>query len=492
MDSHSERPRDLDSNANQDGGDNREPQAPWEEWASDYTAAGYPGAENTEHTDSNYSAWGAQGDSRAQYGATYSGPGVQANAHAQAFPTYGTAVANGKGGRKSILRIVLGLVIALILLALAIAGIGGAVYLSTSSTNGQTTQTSQVVEQPEETTKSPLAGRASSAPDWEAVSSAVRPATVAIQVRVGNGGDSGSGVLWDNTGNIVTNYHVVSEASGEDSITVILNDGRLYHAKVVGTDPTTDLAVIKLQSPPADLVAANFGSSQDLKVGQAVMAIGSPLGLDDTVTTGIVSALDRPVAVKTAVPRGQGMSPGFDNPFLRPEQPEPEPVITNAIQVDASINPGNSGGPLFDDAGRVIGINSSIASLGSAEENSGSIGLGFAIPVDLVKTVAGQLIEKGQVDHGQLGVRVATAAVHVDGITRLGLEVSDVTRGSGAEAAGIRAGDYIIAIDGKDVRSTRSLIGYVRRYTSGESVTLKVVRGGSTEEIQVQLSSLNR
>ena len=429
------------------------------------------------------------------YGQPSGQPGPQPSPQA---PAYGIPVSvNGAGAqggntgplrtKRSVFRTLLTVLAVLIGLSLALALTGLGLYFSTSSTSAHKRE---IANQPQSTTTAPLAGRASSAPDWEAVSEAVRPATVSIQVRVGNGGDSGSGVLWDNAGHVVTNYHVVADANGADTVTVILNDGRLYHAEVVGSDPTTDLAVLKLQGAPNDLVAANFGSSAELKVGQAVMAIGSPLGLDDTVTTGIISALDRPVAVKTAVPRGDSSGIAPELPFGGQAQNEPEPVITNAIQVDASINPGNSGGPLFDDSGRVIGINSSIASMGRAEDSAGSIGLGFAIPVDLVKNVATQLIEKGQVAHGQLGVRVGTAPVKVGSESRLGVQVGSVNSGSGAAQAGLREGDFIIKIDGKDVRSARSLIGYVRRYLAGETVTLTIVRDGTTQEVPVQLGSL--
>lgn len=333
----------------------------------------------------------------------------------------------------------------------------------------------------------PLVEKKEGSSDWQAVANAVRPATVSIQVVVGSSGDSGSGVVWDSEGHIVTNNHVVADAQGPETVTVSLNDGRLYHAEVVGTDPTTDLAVLKLIDPPSDLVSANFGASDSLTVGQPVMAIGSPLGLSDTVTTGIISALDRPVAVKTAVPRGSQENELWGiNPF---EQPQREPVITNAIQIDASINPGNSGGPLFDESGQVIGINSSIASLGSAESTSGSIGLGFAIPVDLVKNVATQLINNGKAEHAQLGVMIRSAAVTVDGVTKIGAEVSDVVPGGAAASADIQAGDVILKIDGHDVVSSRSLTGYVRRYNSGDEVTLTVARGGKSVDIPVVLKA---
>lgn len=438
-------------------------------------------------------AQGYQADNNTPSPGTYPGPEQPTqNLSGYAFPAappYQSAVATTPKTKRSGVRVLVTTLVALLSVALLVALVGLGMYLTTSSTT--TSGKSHTQAQPQATSTAPLAGRASTAPDWEAVSEAVRPATVSIQVRVGNGGDSGSGVVWDNAGHIVTNYHVISEASGADSITVVLKDGRLFHADVVGSDPTTDLAVLKLRDAPNDLVAANFGSSSELKVGQAVMAIGSPLGLDDTVTTGIISALDRPVAVKTAVPRGDsasGIAP--DLPFGGNAQSEPDPVITNAIQVDASINPGNSGGPLFDDAGRVIGINSSIASMGQSEDTAGSIGLGFAIPADLVKSVTTQLIEKGKVAHGQLGVRIGTASVKVGSESRLGVEIGQVTDGSGAAKAGLRKGDAIIKIDGKDVRSARSLIGYVRRYVAGETVTLTIVRDGHSQDVSVQLGSM--
>ncbi|MDO5048645.1 MAG: trypsin-like peptidase domain-containing protein [Actinomycetaceae bacterium] len=348
---------------------------------------------------------------------------------------------------------------------------------------------SQQAEQPEGE-KTDVVKTEGSATDWEAVADAVRPATVSIQVRAGNSGGTGSGVVWDTDGHIVTNYHVVSAAAGsnDSQITVTMSGGRLFEAKIVGLDSTTDLAVIKLVSPPENLVAANFGDSQQLRVGQDVMAIGSPLGLSDTVTTGVISALDRPVAVKTAVPQEEQDEFDYLFPFIQ-QEPQSETVITNAIQVDASINPGNSGGPLFDQAGYVIGVNSSIVSMGGEKGNSGSIGLGFAIPVNLVKNVATQLIETGEAQHAQLGVTITSAAVTVDGITRLGAEVVSILPGGAAAGSDIQVGDVIVTIDGNDVVSSSSLTGFVRRYNTGDVVTIGVARGGTLHEVQVELQA---
>ena len=328
------------------------------------------------------------------------------------------------------------------------------------------------------------ANSAGTAVDWEAVSATVSPAVVTINVSGQNSSGIGSGAIVDSSGNVVTNYHVISSVvDGSGRIQVTLTDGRIYEAKIVGTDQSTDLAVIRLVNPPSDLVAAQFGQSSDLKVGQPVMAIGSPLGLSNTVTTGIISALNRPVQVQASESK---------DPFNQLQQQNNQAVTTNAIQVDASINPGNSGGPLFNEHGQVIGINSSIASLSSSSSSqAGSIGLGFAIPSDLVVSVVNQLIQNGTVDHARLGVSITTGAARVGNDTRAGAQISAVTQGSGAEAAGLRAGDVITAVDGNTVSSAQSLVGYVRRYMGGQEVKVTYVRDGVENSVQVKLQSEN-
>lgn len=331
-------------------------------------------------------------------------------------------------------------------------------------------------------------------PDWKAVAQAVSPAVVTINVSTASASDVGSGVVYDASGDIVTNYHVISEAEdGKGQILVTLADGRIYDADVVGADQTTDLAVIRVENAPADLTVASFSSSSDLAVGQEVMAVGAPLGLSNTVTTGIISALNRPVEVSTGGRQSHDIDP--NDPFgqlpkLRKNQTaNSESVITNAIQVDASINPGNSGGPLFDSAGKVIGINSSIASNTSSSQTAGSIGLGFAIPVDLVTSVANQLIETGKVDHAMLGVSVTTGAVVVDDSRVAGAKVVGLSPRSAAAEAGIRSGDVIIAVNGETVSSSKQLTGYIRRYTDGDEVTITYVRDGQRSDVQVRLVS---
>ena len=300
-------------------------------------------------------------------------------------------------------------------------------------------------------------------PDWEKAAAAARPSVVAIEFSSRAGSGAGSGVILDSAGRILTNNHVVADAQ---KIVVTLGDGRMYEATVVGTDATTDLAVIQLSDPPKDLTVATLGTSADLAVGQDVMAVGNPLGLDNTVTTGIISALDRPVTASDG---------GTDT------------VVTNAIQIDAAINPGNSGGPLFNAEGQVIGLTSSIASLTGSQ--SGSIGLGFAIPIDLATNVADQLIKNGTAEHAYLGVSLSDTTATVDGTTRAGAQVEQVMAGTPAESAGLRAGDVIIKIDDHVVGSAESLTGYVRQYASGTEAVLTVARDGKSVEVTVTLAT---
>ncbi|MET0432624.1 MAG: trypsin-like peptidase domain-containing protein [Cellulomonas sp.] len=310
----------------------------------------------------------------------------------------------------------------------------------------------------------PVSGSTSDNPDWQAVASAVKDSVVAITVTTSQGEAQGSGVIVDTEGHVVTNNHVVSGAQ-DGKVQVTLTDGRIFTADVVGTDPTTDLAVVKLQDAPDDLKPAALGASADVTVGDPVMAVGNPLGLANTVTTGIVSAVDRPVSTT--------------------EDGSNEAVVTNAIQIDAAVNPGNSGGPLFDAQGQVIGITSSIATTSS---QSGSIGLGFAIPVDLADMIAGQLIEDGTAEHAFLGVGLTDNTATADGVTRAGAEVQSVTSGSPAADAGVQQGDVIVAIDGKAVGGAESLTGYVRAYASGDEVTLTLVRDGKSLDVDVTLA----
>ncbi|QHO90532.1 peptidase S1 and S6 [Actinomyces sp. 432] len=327
------------------------------------------------------------------------------------------------------------------------------------------------------------------APDWEAVTAAVSNAVVSITVAVSEGTAVGSGVIYDSSGHIITNNHVVAGAS---KIQVTLADGRIYEAETTGTDPATDLAVIELVDAPNDLTVAQFGNSDDLVTGENVMAIGNPLGLSSTATTGIISALNRPVVTvqeETDTSNQGGSSlPDQLSGLLGHSQTTTTQVYTNAIQIDAAVNPGNSGGPLFDDTGAVIGITSSIASMSSSAESAGSIGIGFAIPSNLAQKVADQLIENGTATHAYLGVAIGDGgATTSEGVTRAGAEVGDVESGSPADQAGIKAGDVITAIDGKATSQAAALTGFVRQYSAGDEVTLTVIRDGAEIEIPVTL-----
>ncbi|WNB85943.1 trypsin-like peptidase domain-containing protein [Cellulomonas sp. ATA003] len=317
----------------------------------------------------------------------------------------------------------------------------------------------------------PVAGSTSDDPDWEAVASAVSASVVAIQVRTANGGGEGSGVVIDTDGHIITNNHVVAGAT-DDTVQVTLTDGRLFEATIVGLDPSTDLAVIRIDDAPDDLSPAALGDSDDVVVGAPVMAVGNPLGLANTVTTGIVSALDRPVSASSSTATSAS-----------------DVVVTNAIQIDAAINPGNSGGPLFDARGRVVGITSSIATLSNGSSQAGSIGLGFAIPANLARDVARQLVEDGAAEHAFLGVALSDGTATADGVTRRGAVVEQVTAGSPAEGAELRVGDVIVAIDGDAVAGSESLTGYVRERSSGDTAELTVVRDGEALDVTVTLAT---
>ncbi|MEI2776683.1 MAG: trypsin-like peptidase domain-containing protein [Tetrasphaera sp.] len=312
---------------------------------------------------------------------------------------------------------------------------------------------------------------APNAPNWTATAAAATPSVVAIKLQVQGGTAQGSGVVIDSAGHILTNNHVVDGAD-EGSIEVTLSDGRILAATVAGTDAATDLAVITLTDPPSGLKPIAFGDSDALKVGDPVMAVGNPLGLASTVTTGIVSALNRPVET-------QEQSGNFG-------QTSATQVVTNAIQTSAAINPGNSGGALVDGAGRLIGINSSIASTGSS---GGNIGIGFAIPVNEARAIADQLIKTGKATHAYLGVNLDDGEAKDGSATLAGAQVSRVEPDTPAQQAGMRDGDVVVAVDGEPVESAISLIGHIREQTVGGTVTLTVIRDGQRQEISVTLAA---
>lgn len=301
------------------------------------------------------------------------------------------------------------------------------------------------------------------APDSVAgIAQRVLPSVVSINTTTVNGGGSGSGFVIDSSGYILTNNHVISDAvlSG-GKIQVTLNDGSSYTGKVIGRDASFDLAVLKIEA--TGLKALQFGDSDKIAVGDAVIAIGSPLGLSGTVTTGIISAKDR------AVTTGDSAT---------------ESSFINALQTDAAINPGNSGGPLVDATGAVIGINSAIASLGSSWQ-AGSIGLGFAIPINQGRKIADQLIKYGVATYPIVGISLDS------NYTGVGAQISKsgngILPGSPAQKAGLKGGDIIIEIDGKKINTPEELVVSVRSKNVGDRVTLVFMRDGAKKSVTLNL-----
>jgi putative serine protease PepD len=334
------------------------------------------------------------------------------------------------------------------------------------------------------TSASPVLQANASAPNWSVTAGAVSPSVVAITVTSSQGGGQGSGVIFDTKGHILTNNHVVAAGGAGSKLSVTLNDKRTYDATVVGTDPSTDLAVIKLTNAPNDLRAIALGDANAIKVGDQVMAVGNPLGLAGTVTTGIVSALNRPVT--TSDQQQQQGDPTQQQPQ---QQSGGEPVVTNAIQTSAAINPGNSGGALVNANGQLIGINSAIASLGSSgsSSQSGNIGIGFAIPVNEARSIADQLITSGKATHPYLGVSSKGGVVAFGSAKRAAAVLTNVVSGTPADKAGLAANDAIIAVDGNSIDGSLSLVAQVRERSVGDKVTITVLRDGKSKDIDVTL-----
>ncbi|GAB2753686.1 S1C family serine protease [Nocardioides pakistanensis] len=312
--------------------------------------------------------------------------------------------------------------------------------------------------------------------DWTGVADQAETSVVSISVAGPQGAGEGSGVIVDRAGHVITNHHVVAPAVTGGQVQVTLSDARVFGAAVVGTDPATDLAVLRIDQPPEELNALPFGDSEEVTVGQPVMALGNPLGLSHTVTLGIVSALDRPVTT--------------ENVGTSPTEPA-TPVVTNAIQTDAAINPGNSGGALVNAAGQLIGINSSIITLGSSPGGQGgSIGLGFAIPVNQVRWVADELIRTGRVRHAYLGVSLQNAVIAVDGVRREAAGITDVAAGTPAAQAGLSPGDAVIGVEDETVAGAESLVAQIREREPGTDVTLTVVgSNGQPTEVTVEFGT---
>jgi putative serine protease PepD len=355
---------------------------------------------------------------------------------------------------------------ALVAVALA-SGAGGAAVYGLAGGGDSSTTTTTALATPAPTARPAAAVKTTGGLSVNQIYRQANPGVVDIKVRqssssgpdqFGGGGGSnqesqaeGSGFVIDNDGHIATNQHVVD---GATSITVTFADGKTASAKVVGTDPSSDVGVIKVDAPKSELHPLTFADSSNVQVGDGVVAIGSPFGLEETVTTGIVSALNRTIQAP--------------NNF----------TISGAIQTDAAINHGNSGGPLLNSGGQVIGINSQIES-----DSGGNDGVGFAIPSSMVQRVAQQLIQSGKVAHAYLGVQLTDAA------SSGGATVTQtVASGPGADA-GLRQGDVVTAIDGKAIASSDALVSAVDSHKPGDQITLTVKRGGDTSQIKVKLGT---
>ncbi|NLT31142.1 MAG: PDZ domain-containing protein [Propionibacterium sp.] len=348
------------------------------------------------------------------------------------------------------------------------AGAGSALWLQ-----DRAEQATPSTSEPEPEQDAEPAGRTSEAPapvpaeeqqsgDITAVAEAVLPSTVTIQVRSSSNSSAGSGVILDNDGHILTNNHVIEEGASGSRVDVILASGARVRAEIVGRSPSYDLAVIKV--PAGDhLTPAAIGDSSTVRTGQPAIAFGSPLGLGGSVTSGIISARDRPVRV--------GDSSNADAAV----------AYINGIQTDAAINPGNSGGPLVDAAGRVIGINSAILTLGDREQQSGSIGVGFAIPINQAMVIVAELKADGEARYPVIGAQVRDTA------DESGVELIEITAGGPAATAGLRAGDTVIAVDGRAVYGSTEMIVQIRTHRPGDTISLDYVRGGSEHSVQVTL-----
>jgi putative serine protease PepD len=300
-----------------------------------------------------------------------------------------------------------------------------------------------------------------------AVADALLPSTVQIRAKGRDGGvlggsgtATGSGFVLDDRGHIITNNHVVSGSTGEGEIQVIDHRGRAFPAEIVGTSATYDIAVLKAEGAER-MQPASLGSSQSMNVGETVVAIGSPLGLSSTVTSGIVSALDRPVTTGN----------------------QDESSYINAVQTDAAINPGNSGGPLVNLRGAVVGVNSAIATMGSFASEGGNIGVGFAIPMEQVRVTADQILRTGEAKYPVIGASVNT------GRQNRGAEIVEVPAGSPADDAGLAKGDIVVAVEDKPVSDGIELIVAIRSHRPGETIALRVMRDGDERTVRITLDA---
>ncbi len=427
------------------------------------------------------------------YGHAYGAHPGQPTATQQTAPV-GTATSTAPAKRSGAGKVA-GLIVAAALVGGA-AGLGGAY----AGVNLWSTTTATVPAGPTTVT----VNNPGSVTATTAIAAKTVPSVVTIQASSGSAGGTGSGVVLSADGYVVTNTHVVTldGASANATIRVTASDGKVYDASVVGTDPIYDLAVIKLKNA-SGLTPIEFAGSAKLNVGDPAVAVGAPLGLSNSVTTGIISALNRSIEIASSAAPSTGDTQGspatpkpngpfyFDNGQGAPGQTATSTIKIAVIQTDAAINPGNSGGALVNGDGKLIGVNVAIATAGgtSGGGQSGSIGVGFSIPSDIVKRVADEIIASGKATHGLLGAGVKDAA-SVSGSTTTGAYIADVTSGGAAAAGGLKAGDVVTAFNGVPVTDATDLTAQVRAVAAGSSATVTYMRGGKSATATVTLGAL--
>ncbi|MBT0566593.1 S1C family serine protease [Williamsia sp. CHRR-6] len=415
-------------------------------------------------SDLGQGTYGQGGYSQGGYGQTSSYPTPQySQGYTGTFPAY-TAPERPARSSNSKGLIALGAVT----LTLLAGGVGGVIGASLDDNSGNRSASS--VGTPiggDQQNTQPVAAPPGSVQD---VAARVLPSVVSIDVKVGDREGEGSGVVLTSDGVILTNNHVVTAetSSGTPTLVVSYSDGSTSGARVVGADPISDIAVIKADKTGLKPIAV--GTSKNLAVGQDVIAIGSPLGLAGTVTTGIISSLNRPVST-------------------RGEDPNSTASVIDAIQTDAAINPGNSGGALVNANGALIGVNSAIASLSSSsEQQGGSIGLGFAIPIDHAMRIAKELQSTGKATQAGLGVSVRSATADAG---NPGAQISEVTPNGAASKAGIPAGAVVTKVNDRVIGSGDALVAAIRSFAPGDTVKITYSSNGTSRTVQVTLDTLN-
>lgn len=443
----------------------------------------------------------------AQQGQQGYAPHAHQHAYAAAPGTAAPGAPGTPGAEKPARKRNTGLIIATLAIGALVGGVAGAgagvgIYSAATSNNA----TIKTVSGPQNITVNDT----NNATTITAVAAKASPSVVTISVTASSEGGTGSGIVLSKDGYILTNTHVVTldGAASNVSISVTDNNGKIYTAKIVGTDPTTDLAVIKLDGA-SDMTPITWGDSSKLNVGDTTVAIGAPLGLSGTVTDGIVSALNRSISIaSSAAPKSSdgGNSDGgngeqspwnFDFPgqggsSSQQQSSSQSTISLPVIQTDASINPGNSGGALLNSKGELIGVNVAIASASGSSDSSsqsGSIGVGFAIPSDLAKRISTELIKNGSATHGLLGASV-TDASSSSNATTVGALVKEVTSGGAAASGGLKAGDVIVNFNDLPITDATDLTAQVRALAAGSKADVTYIRNGQTKTTTVTLGSL--